>query len=75
MIIHAEFYHKGVMTGELIPACGDRSVVIIDGRVTTDTQHDIARTTCKTNGFLAYRLMRGERFTTATPTTDIIPVN
>ena len=37
-----EYYHKGAVTGELIPACGDRSIIILDGRNSIKTMHSDA---------------------------------
>ena len=48
-----------------IEACGDRSVIILDGRSTRDTHSDISRTECTKRGFKGYTLYKGETFTRA----------
>lgn len=58
----AEFYHRGVVTGKPIPACGDRSVIILDGRNSTKTHVSIAREECRKRGYIGFTLNRGETF-------------
>jgi hypothetical protein len=31
-MVYVQYFHKGVISGNDIPACGDRAVVILDGR-------------------------------------------
>lgn len=82
MLIHAEFYHlsTGYKPGSIPPvfyidyqkpiqACGDRAVLILDGRNNLKTWQAIAETECKKRGYIGYRIMRGERFTTSKPIT------
>lgn len=73
-MIFAQFFHKAVTSDELIPACGDRSVIVIDGRVVSATKDDIAKTTCKRRGYLAYQLCRGSSFTRSAPIGEIVIV-
>lgn len=54
----AEF-HTHDLTGRLVPACGDRSVVIIDGRASFDTMRAIAADECRRRGYAAWRVMHG----------------
>jgi hypothetical protein len=83
MIVHAEFYHlsTGYKPGSIppvysdeykkpIPACGDRAVIILDGRNDVGTWHNIAASECKKRGYMGYRIMKGQNFTTAKPITD-----
>lgn len=72
----AEFYqapvgNKNPTLSELIPGCGDRSVLILDGRNHSVTHHDNARQWAKKHGWLAYRLCKGESFTRRSETTSI----
>ena len=46
-------------------ACGDRGVVLLDGRERNVSHHKIARDECDTRGYLAYQLRRGSDFTHA----------
>lgn len=73
-MIYAQFFHEGEISKKLIPACGDRSVIIIDGRVNGVTKEEIARTTCKRRGYLAYQLYRGDTFCRSNPIGDIVTV-
>ena len=59
----AEFYIESAISDRLIPACGDRSVYILDGRNTRDTQKKDAKKWARRHGFLAYRICKGESFT------------
>lgn len=59
---YAQFYHYGT-TGELIEACGDRSVVVIDGRLNSATMGRIAAEECKKRGYVAWAMFAGESFT------------
>ena len=69
-----EFYHRSATSEELIPACGDRAVVILDGRSNPGTHHRIAADECTKRGYLAYRICRGETFSRAEPVTGVIRV-
>lgn len=71
MKYHAEFHHID-LAGNLVPACGDRSVVILDGRISSEAMHAIAADECDKRGYVAYRIMRGDRFTTATLASRVI---
>lgn len=55
----AEF-HDHDLLGRLVPATGDRSVVILDGRVSFDTMRAIAADECKRRGYVAWRVMHGQ---------------
>ena len=68
-----QFHQKSAISGELIPACGDRAVIILDGRVRSDTHHAIAKEEALLRGYPAYQLHRSERFH-ANPTSPLIEV-
>ena len=60
-----QYYHKGAVSGDLIPACGDRAVVILDGRNRFETMVEDA---IKFNGYRrpvyeAFQLFQGDSFT------------
>jgi len=59
----AEFYTRDVQTGELIPACGDRSVYVLDGRTSRATQIQDADKWARTHGFEAFVIYSGPSFT------------
>lgn len=57
-MVFAEFYRKS-FDGIYTPACGDRSVIILDGRMRKDYWSSIAAKECKARGFDGYRIARG----------------
>lgn len=62
-----QFHHHSAVSihlpvQRLIPACGDRAVIILDGRVRSDTHHAIAKEEALLRGYPAYQLHRSERF-------------
>jgi len=61
----AEFYTRGVQTGELIPACGDRSVYVLDGRNCSRTWIRDSLRWGRTHGFEAFVICSGPSFTNA----------
>ena len=68
-MIFASFYQHPVNFGQAdlspIEACGDRSVIIIDGRVSASSQVSIARTECAKRGYIGFSLHKGPTFTRA----------
>lgn len=42
-----------------VPACGDRALVQLDGRMSSWRMERIAADECKKRGFIAYRMLRG----------------
>ena len=61
-MIYAQFYTYN-LAGELDEAMGDRSVVIIDARLSKSTIGSIAEVECLKRGYIAWRVFRGESFT------------
>lgn len=66
----AEFYTRD-LRGEIVPACGDRAVIILDGRERLATHCAHASTECKRRGYIAWRICRGSRFTDARAVTSL----
>ena len=59
-----QFFQKSVTTPHrLIEACGDRAVIILDGRESSRSHSSIAREECEKRGYLAYQLFKGDSFT------------
>ena len=73
-MIFAEFYTRGLVSGELIPVCGDRSVVILDGRYLLEVNLDIAAYWCKHRNYDAFAICKGDSFTQSKKLTRIIEV-
>ena len=81
-MIYAQFYQMstgyapGTIPPEfgaptLIEACGDRSVVIIDARLSRDTIGQIAAAECVKRGYVAWRIFKGETFTRSQPISQL----
>ena len=70
---YAQFFQKSATTPyRLIEACGDRAVVILDGRELTRSHHAIAREECEKRGYLAYQLFKGDGFVRSQPYSPVI---
>ena len=74
-MIYAQFYQRPVNYGQpdlpLIEACGDRSVVIIDARLSRANIGRIAAAECTKRGYLAWRIFKGEAFTRSQPISQL----
>lgn len=73
-MIYVQFYqHSAYPVGstELIEACGDRSVVILDGRLRPQAMGRIAAAECVKRGYLAWRVFKGESFTRSAPISQL----
>lgn len=70
----ASFYQASVMTGEPIEACGDRSVIILDGRQHAADHHRIAAQTARERGYIGYSLHKGETLNRVSASTGFYPV-
>lgn len=73
---YVQYYNKGLKLNVFIEACGDRAVVILDGRNSISTMHEDAY---KFNGkhrpnYQAYRIFKGSSFLNSQPITNIIPL-
>ena len=76
MKVYAEFYH--LSTGYdnkpkvLIPGCGDRAIIRIDGRLNLSTTHGIAKQACGDRKYLAYQIMKGDSIMRLKQVSDLI---
>lgn len=81
-MIYAQFYQMstGYISGtippkfgepQLIEATGDRSVIVLDGRILESFNLNIARQECKKRGYVAYALFKGDTFCRSKRITDI----
>lgn len=63
----AFFYQNPVNYGQAdlspIEACGDRALIILDGRESPQSHVDIALTECRKRGYVGFTLHRGATFT------------
>lgn len=71
---YVQFYQKSAISDELIEACGDRSVIILDGREKESTHKEIGFSEGKRRGYEAFRLFSGESFSRSSPTTGMIEI-
>lgn len=58
----AEFYQR-LSNGLISEACGDRSVLVLDGRESADKHHSHAIEWARTHKFVGYKLCKGASFT------------
>lgn len=68
----AEFYTQGVQSGNLIPACGDRAVLILDGRERRDKQIRVALQWGRQHGFEAFQICRGPSFSSGSAISPMV---
>ncbi len=73
-MVYVQYFQKSAISNDLVSACGDRSVVILDGRNNLETMQNDAR---QFNGYRrphypAFQIMRGESFSRSSPITSII---
>ena len=59
-MLFAQFYQKSALNNNLIEACGDRAVIILDDRFLESFNSYVAKEECQKRGYLAYQLFRGE---------------
>lgn len=71
-MIYAQFFHRSALDeNALVEACGDRSVVIYDGRRRADWIGQDAKAECLKRGYDAWQIFRGETFTRSAPISQI----
>ena len=69
---YAQFYQRSATNPhELIEACGDRSVVVLDGRCSAQGMAKISEAECRRRGYLAWRIFKGESFTRSAPVSQL----
>lgn len=85
-MVFAQFYQlsTGYVAGSIPPcfdgprvpieACGDRAVIVLDGRRRLESQIQLAREECGKRGFVGFALLRGESFTRSRKITSFQPV-
>jgi len=57
-MFYAQFYQENGLEG-----CGDRAVIILDGRRTSNEWNVVSNNEAKKRGFSFYSIHRGESFT------------
>lgn len=82
MKVYAQFFNMSCGTWpdfkedskRLIEACGDRSVIQVDARLTAGNIRQIARDECIKRKYLAWQLLKGSSLLNAKPVSDIVTV-
>ena len=69
-MIYAQFYAYK-LDGTLDEAIGDRSVIVIDGRLSNRATACIAEEECRKRQYAAWRLFNGEAFTRSSPISQL----
>lgn len=65
-----QFFHRAVWpigTLKIIEACGDRSIIRIDARVSKPVMGKIAAAECEKRGYIAWQIIAGESLLSAKP--------
>lgn len=57
-----QYFQKSAISDALVETCGDRDVIILDGRQGAITHEAIAREEGLKRGWLAFQLRSGESF-------------
>lgn len=60
------------LDGTFTEGCGDRSVILLDGRLSRENQKHIAAVECGRRGFDGYQIFRGRSLLDIQPVTDVI---
>lgn len=58
----AQFYQKSAISDAVVETCGDRGVIILDGRQCMGVMHDLSAHACKQRGYIGYTIHKGENF-------------
>ena len=74
MKTYAQFYRLSPTTNELIEACGDRSIIRLDGRQSQSAHEHLAEQECRNRGYIAWQLIKGESLLRAKPVTRVSPL-
>ena len=73
MSYFAQFCCRGA-DGSPVEACGDRSVIRLDGRIRRETMEALAEQECKERGYVAWQLIKGESLLRAKPITKVASI-
>ena len=70
-MMYMQFFRKSPTTGKLYEACGDRAVVILDGRTKPGGYLRWADKECVKRGFDGFQCWAGDSFLRSQPITQI----
>ncbi len=71
----ATFFQKSAISEEIVEACGDRSVLILDGRWCRERHHLHCKVWAETHGFYGYQICKGGSLLRNKPITDYVAVS
>lgn len=54
------FIRSAIDHNKIIEGCGDRSVIILDGRITKKLMGEISAAECQKRGFVAWQIHEGD---------------
>ena len=61
MKYYAQFFIRSAIdNNRIVEGCGDRAVIILDGRITKKLMGEISATECKKRGFVAWQIHQGD---------------
>lgn len=63
MKLYAQFFNKGVMTGEPVEACGVDGVMVLDARYNTMAHYAKVKRHAKKHGYIGFQFVKATRFT------------
>ena len=64
-MIYVQFFHR--RGPDYVEACGDRSVIILDGRSKLGTHLQVGAAECRKRGFDAFQVYKGASFVRSNP--------
>jgi hypothetical protein len=61
MKYYAQFFIRSAIdNNKIVEGCGDRSVIILDGRITKKLMGEISAQECQKRGFVAWQIHQGD---------------
>jgi hypothetical protein len=61
MKYYAQFFIRSAIdNNKIVEGCGDRAVIILDGRITKKLMGETSATECKKRGFVAWQIHQGD---------------
>jgi hypothetical protein len=61
MKYYAQFFIRSAIdNNRIVEGCGDRAVIILDGRITKKLMGEISAQECKKRGFVAWQIHQGD---------------
>ena len=73
-MVFIQYFQKGLLSNKPIEACGDRAVIVLDGRQSLETwkQDAIDNNGIRRPVYCGYQLFKGDNFNRSQPITEYI---